>query len=78
MLVVKRKKEQSLVIGDNIEIKIIDADENSVRIGIDAPRDVVILRKELLEQVEKQNEESTEFNISMIKGMKAKLNKNKE
>lgn len=58
MLVVMRKSGQSLLIGDNIEIQILDAHPNGVKIGISAPKEIRILRKELLSEAENANRES--------------------
>ena len=51
MLVLSRKQDQDIVIGDNIRIKILRIKGNAIRIGIDAPQDVKIVRGEL--QIEK-------------------------
>lgn len=58
MLVVMRKSGQSLLIGDDIEIHILDVQPNGVKIGISAPRDIRILRKELLNEARNVNKES--------------------
>lgn len=63
MLVISRKREESLVIGDNIEIKIVKLEENAVKLAIDAPREVKILRKELILDVRNQNKKSVSGNI---------------
>lgn len=47
MLVLRRKKDQSILIGDDIRITIVDCAADGVRIAIDAPRQVSILREEL-------------------------------
>jgi carbon storage regulator len=47
MLVLSRKKSESLIIGDDIVITVTDIDGNRVRIGVDAPKDVTIHRREL-------------------------------
>jgi carbon storage regulator len=45
MLIITRKKGESLMIGDDIEIIVSKIDDGSVKIGIKAPRDIQILRK---------------------------------
>ncbi|MCL5676470.1 MAG: carbon storage regulator [Firmicutes bacterium] len=59
MLVLTRRVEQSLLIGDGVEIKIIQVrgsgDQASVRLGIVAPPEVRILRKEVYEEVTQEN-----------------------
>ncbi len=55
MLVLTRKAEQSIMIGDDIEIFVSSIDGNTVRIGIKAPRDIKILRRETFEQVRLEN-----------------------
>lgn len=70
MLVVKRKTSESLVINDNIIIKIISCDNGNVKIGIDAPKDISILRSELLEQIKEENEKATDMDINILKNLK--------
>lgn len=55
MLVLTRKTDQSIMIGDDIEVVVSSIDGNTVRIGIKAPRDVKILRKETFEEVRLEN-----------------------
>jgi carbon storage regulator len=49
MLVLTRKKNQKIVVGDNIEIVVCRVDRHRVRLGVEAPRDVFICRGELSE-----------------------------
>jgi len=58
MLVLSRKIGQSFLIGHNIEVKIIEVQGDQVRIGINAPRNVTILRKELMDEVKRVNREA--------------------
>ncbi len=51
MLVLTRKKGQAIVIGENIKIVIVSVGGDSVKIGIEAPNDIKILRAELVEAV---------------------------
>ncbi|PNV83936.1 MAG: carbon storage regulator [Sulfurimonas sp.] len=55
MLVLSRKTDESIVIGDDIVLKIISVDKGVVKIGIDAPKNVSIVRQELLEDVKDEN-----------------------
>ncbi|KKY01096.1 MULTISPECIES: carbon storage regulator CsrA [Paraclostridium] len=55
MLVISRKKDESLLIGDDIEIKIVKVEDGSVKLAIDAPKDKIILRKEIYEKVKEEN-----------------------
>lgn len=70
MLIITRKKGESLMIGDDIEIIISKLDDGSVKLGIKAPRNVEILRKELYEEVEKENREASKIDISMLGNLK--------
>lgn len=70
MLVVKRKKGEAIVLGEDIEISIVDIDGGSVKIAINAPKEVTILRKELLKEVEEENKNALNFDIDMLKNLK--------
>ncbi|MFT8313953.1 MAG: carbon storage regulator CsrA [Clostridium sp.] len=70
MLVITRKKDESIRIGDNIEVKIIKIDDGSVKIAIDAPKEVVILRGELYKEVEEENKNAVVFEKSILKNIK--------
>lgn len=72
MLIITRKKGESLMIGDDIEITISKIEDGSVKIGINAPKDVTILRKELYEAVEEENKEASKIDLDMLKNLKKK------
>ncbi len=55
MLVLARKLDESIVIGEDIVIKVISIDKGVVKLGIEAPRSVSIMRSELLEDVKDSN-----------------------
>lgn len=66
MLVLTRKLNQSIKIGDDIEITVLEVRGEQVRIGISAPRDVVVHRKEVFEQIKQENLASSEVDASDI------------
>lgn len=70
MLVISRKKGQSLLIGEDIEITIVKIDDGSVKLSIDAPKAVTILRKELYKEVEEENKNAAAGDISVLKNIK--------
>ena len=72
MLVVRRKKGESILIGDNIEKSIAAIENGTVKLAINAPKEVQILRKELYIEVEKENKEAVNLNIDILKNLKLK------
>ena len=60
MLVLKRKAGESIIVADNIEIKIIEVEEGRIKIGIDAPKEVSIIRKEVLDETKSENKTASE------------------
>ena len=54
MLVLGRKTNESLVIGDDIVITILAVDRDSVKIGVKAPKEIRILREELFQALQEQ------------------------
>ena len=54
MLVLTRKRAQSIMIGDDIEVSVLAVSGDKVRIGIDAPRDVPVFRKEVYLEIQQE------------------------
>jgi carbon storage regulator len=70
MLVLTRKNGESIKIGDDIEITIISSKNDQVKIGIKAPKNIEVFRKEILEQIQSENQQASKDISSMIKFMK--------
>lgn len=60
MLILGRKKGESILIGEDIEISILDIQGDYIRLGIQAPRKISIVRKELREQIREENIKAAE------------------
>ena len=55
MLVLTRKEDQSIMIGDDIEVKVLDLKDSQVKIGIVAPRSVAVHRREVYLAIQAEN-----------------------
>ncbi len=66
MLVLSRKINQSIVIGDNIEIMLVDIRGDQIKLGINAPKSVKIFRKEVYEEVKSENLEASKSTIEEL------------
>jgi carbon storage regulator len=60
MLALSRKKDEAIIINDDIEITVIEIKGDQVKIGITAPKSVPIYRKEVYLQIQNSNKESAE------------------
>ena len=58
MLALSRKQGESIVIGNNIEITVLEAKGDQVKIGISAPKSVPVYRKEIYAQIQEENREA--------------------
>ena len=61
MLALSRKKNEALVINNNIEITVLDIKGDQVKIGITAPKEVPVYRKEVYLQIQNANEEANQI-----------------
>lgn len=55
MLVLSRQRDETIIIGDNIEVTVVDIRGDKVRLGITAPKSVTVHRKEVYEAIHKEN-----------------------
>lgn len=73
MLVIKRKQNESILIGDDIEIIVSEISSDKVKICINAPKNVKISRKELVEIGEFNKSATENININIVQELKHKL-----
>lgn len=66
MLVLTRKKDQAVVIGDDIIIRIVDVKGDTVKIGIDAPKDITVHREEVYEEIKAENNRASRVNKNAL------------
>ena len=69
MLALARKVNQSIIIGNDIEITLLEIKGDQVKIGINAPKSVPIYRKEIYEQIQEENKKAaqTEIDVETLK-----------
>lgn len=65
MLVLTRHIGDSIVIGDNIEITVVEVQGDKIKIGINAPKSIAVLRKELIDEAKKENMAAAAPHISI-------------
>ena len=82
MLALTRKKNESIIIGDNIEIVIIGVQGEQVKLGIIAPKEISVHRKEVYRQIQQENQAAANSNelkldeiYSILKSKNKKENK---
>ncbi|WP_203340720.1 carbon storage regulator CsrA [Planococcus beijingensis] len=74
MLVLGRKKGETIIINDDIEITVTSIEGDMVRLGINAPKQVIIHRKEVYLEIQEENRQATSniINLSDFLSMKKK------
>ena len=60
MLVLSRQKDESIMIGDNVEVIIVDVRGDKVRLGITAPKDISVHRREVYDAIQREKNEKKE------------------
>lgn len=61
MLVLSRQRDETIMIGDDIEITVVDIRGDKVRLGITAPKQIAVHRKEVYEAIKKENREASQM-----------------
>ena len=76
MLVLTRKPDQSIMVGTDIEITVLEVRGEQVRLGIRAPRTVTVHRKEVFEQIRLENQNATTTSKDALPDMASLMNHN--
>ena len=63
MLVLSRQRDESIIIGDNIVVTIVDVRGDKVRLGIEAPREVSVHRREVYEAIQRENQQASKIQL---------------
>ncbi|WP_047980832.1 carbon storage regulator CsrA [Ornithinibacillus contaminans] len=67
MLVLTRKLNEAIQIGDAVEIKVLAIEGDQIKLGIAAPKSVEIYRKEIYSEIQNQNSEAANVSVDLVK-----------
>ena len=67
MLVLSRQRDESIIIGDNIVVTIVDVRGDKVRLGIEAPREVSVHRREVYEAIQRENQQAAQIQLDVAR-----------
>jgi carbon storage regulator len=70
MLVLSRHRDESIMIGDDVVVTIVDIRGDKVRLGIDAPTSIPVHRQEVYEAIKRENEKASRINTDAAKNLK--------
>lgn len=76
MLVLSRKTNESIMIGNDVEVKIVEVKGEYVKLGISAPKSIPVHRKEVYEAIQRENIKATETQITDLGQLDDIFNKN--
>lgn len=69
MLVLSRQRDESIVIGDNIEITIVDIRGDKVRLGINAPTEIPVHRREVYDAIQRENLRAAQLEPAAVRSL---------
>ena len=69
MLVLSRQRDETIMIGDDIEVTVVDIRGDKVRLGINAPREISVHRKEVYDAIKRENREAAQVKPEDLSGL---------
>src|SRR6187549_837041 len=69
MLVLSRQKDETIIIGDDIEITVVDIRGDKVRLGVSAPKEISVHRKEVYDAIRRENREAAQVKPEDLSGL---------
>lgn len=69
MLVLSRQRDETIMIGDDIEVTVVDIRGDKVRLGINAPKEIAVHRKEVYEAIRRENREAAQVKPEDLSGI---------
>ena len=72
MLVLSRHRDESIMIGDDVVVTIVDIRGDKVRLGIEAPTSIPVHRQEVYEAIQRENAQASNIDVDAAKNLKQK------
>ena len=69
MLVLSRTRDESIIIGDNVVVTVVDVRGDKVKLGIEAPQDVSVHRREVYEAIRRENQQAAKLRPEEARGL---------
>lgn len=69
MLVLSRTRDESIIIGDNVVVTVVDVRGDKVKLGIEAPQDVSVHRREVYEAIRRENQQAAKLRPEDARGL---------
>jgi carbon storage regulator len=76
MLVLSRQRDESIIIGDNIVVTIVDIRGDKVRLGINAPSEISVHRQEVYDAIQRENQRASRIDPSETQSLGKSLGRN--
>lgn len=79
MLILARKEQETIILGNDIKITVMEVKDGQVRLGIEAPKEVAIYRKEIYDAIQAENKQAaTTKSLSILGDVLVNMQKKKE